>query len=289
MNRVYKPFEYFEPMSVQEAIQIMSTYGTRIKVLAGGTDLLVSMKRREMTPKYLICIKNLSELNYIKFDSESGLRIGALASHADIANSEVIRQKFELLAVSCNKVGTPQVRNMGTIGGNICQAGPSQDSIPSLLALDARLKLKGSQGERIIPVNEFFIAPFQTALHETELLTEILISPPLPNSAGCYKWVTKRSIADETLVGVAAYIVTDFNKSVCRDIRIGLGSVAPVPFRARHAEEILRGKIITNHLLEQVALTAAEETNPRSRADYRKNMTKVLLRRTIDEILQKIE
>ena len=289
MKGVLGHFEYLEPTSVEEAIQMMSTYGTGAKVLAGGTDLLVSMKRKETSPKCLICIKSLSELNYIRFSQETGLRIGALVTHADIAKSEVIKKKFGLLAVSCNKVGTPQIRNMGTIGGNICQAGPSQDSIPPLLALDARLKLKGPEGERIIPISNFLIGPFQTVLNETELLTEILVPPPLSNSGGCYKWITKRSVADETLVGVAVYIVTDSNKRVCRDIRIGLGSVAPAPFRAMQAEGMLRGKQFENHLLEQVAVTATEETKPRSRGDYRRNMTKVLVRRAIGEILQKIE
>jgi len=289
MNRVFKPFEYFGPETIEEAIKILSMYGNKAKVLAGGTDLLISMKEKKISPQYVVYIGNIPELNYIKYNQEGGLKIGALATHAAIANSPMIRGKFELLATACNKVGTPQIQNMGTIGGNICQGGPSQDTIPSLLVLDARLKVIGPQGERLVPIDEFFIAPFQTALNEAELLTEILI-PTLPHkSAGCYRWITKMTTVDETLVGVAVLMVADFTKGICKHIRIGISSVAPIPFRAKGAEELIRGKKVEHKLLEQVAQAAADETRPRSRADYRRKMTKVLVKQTMDEVWKRIK
>jgi carbon-monoxide dehydrogenase medium subunit len=153
--------------------------------------------------------------------------------------------------------------------------------------LDARLKLAGSRGERIVSIEEFFIAPFQTALHDAELLIEIQIPTPPPQSAGCYKWITKRTKVDESLVGAAVLMVSDSTDGICKDIKIALCSVAPIPFRARKAEDLLRGKKIRNKLLQQVAQVAAGETRPRSRAEYRRNMTRVLVKRAVDEVWQR--
>ncbi len=289
MTRLLKPFEYFEPKTVEEAVQTLSRYGDKAKVLAGGTDLLISMKKRKIGPQCVVYIKGIPELDYINYSQEAGLRVGALATHSAIADSPIIRDKFELLATACGKVGTPQVRNMGTIGGNICEGGPSQDSIPSLLVLEAKLKLVSLHGERIVPIDEFFIAPFNTALQEAELLTEIQIPNPPPRSAGCYKWFTKITTVDETLVGVAVLMSLDSTSGVCSELRIGLCSVAPTPIRARRAGEVLRGKKIDHGLIEQVAQVAAEEARPRSRAGYRRRMTKVLVAEAINETWQKIK
>lgn len=289
MIRVLKPFEYFEPNTVKEAIDILSMYGKKAKVFAGGTDLLVEMKRGKIAPQYVVYIKSIPGLDYIKYSQEEGLRIGALATHAAIADSPIIRDRFELLSTACKKVGTPQVRNVGTIGGNICQGGPSQDTIPSLLVLNATLKLAGPHGERVIPIDEFFIGPFKTVLNGTELLTEIQI-PALPaQSGGCYKWITKRTTVDETLVGVAVLIVSDFAEGVCKDIRIGLCSVASTPFRARKAEEVLREKKFKRELLEEVVQAVGDEAAPRSRENYRRKMAKVLVKRAIEEVWQRIK
>lgn len=288
MSRLLKPFEYLEPETVEEAVQLLSKYGDKAKVLAGGTDLLISMKKRKITPQYVVYIKGIPDLDYIKYSQEVGLRIGGLATHSAIADSAIIRDKFELLATACGKVGTPQVRNMGTIGGNICEGGPSQDSIPSLLVLEAKLKLVSLHGERIVPIDQFFIGPFKTALREAELLTEIQIPIPPPRSAGCYKWFTKITTVDETLVGVAVLMSLDSTDDICSDLKIGLCSVAPTPIRARQAEEVLQGKEIDLGLIEQAAQVAAEEAKPRSRADYRRRMTKVLVAEAINETWQKL-
>ncbi len=286
--RVLTPFEYLEPKTVEETVQILGMYGTKAKVFAGGTDLLPSMKRRKISPQYIVYIKDIPELDYIRYSQEDGLKIGALTLHQSIASSPIIRDKFGLLAAACNKVGTPHTRNMGTIGGNICMAGPSQDTPPSLLVLDAKLKLVGPHGERVVPIGEFFIGPFQTILDAAELLTEIQIPTLPPGSAGCYQWVTKISEVDETLVGVAVLMTLDSTNGMCNEIKIGLCSVAPTSIRARRAEEVLRGKKIEGELVEKAAQVAADETRPRSRADYRRKMTGILVRRTINEVWQKI-
>ena len=289
MRRVLKPFEYIEARTIEEAVQALSTHGSKAKVLAGGTDLLVSLKREQLTPQYVVYINDIPNLDYIQYDEKDGLKIGALATHSAIAESPIIRDKFGLLATACNKVGNPHIRNMGTIGGNLCQAGPSQDTPPVLLVLDARLKLVSLKGERVVPIDEFFIAPFKTALNEAELITEIQVPPPPPRSAGCYKWATKITEVDETLVGVAVLMSSESAGGACNEIKIGLCSVAPTSIRARQAEELLRGKVIEEKLVEEAAQVAAEEASPRSRADYRRLMTRVLVRQAVDEVWQKIK
>jgi CO/xanthine dehydrogenase FAD-binding subunit len=282
-------FDYLDPKTVNEACLLLSKYGDKAKVMAGGTDLLVSMKQKKMIPSYVVNIKGIPNLDYIHYRQEEGLKIGALATLHSIAASPVIGEKFGLLQTACNKIGTPQVRNMGTIGGNICNGGPSQDSIPSLLVLDAKLKVVSLQHERIVPIDEFFISPFVTALDQTGLLTEIQIPTPPPRSAACYQWLNKLNEVDETLVGVAILMTADSTGNVCRDLKIGLCSVAPTPIRAIRAEQILKGKNIGNKIIELAAKVAVDETNPRSRAHYRRQMTSVLVERAIIDVWQKIK
>ena len=282
-------FDHLEPKTIEEACSLLSKYKGRAKVIAGGTDLLPSMKNRRITPAYIINIRSIPNLDYIHYTDAEGIKIGALATLHDIASSPTIQEKLPLLADAALKIGTPQVRNMGTIGGNICNASPSADLAPSLLVLEARLKLTSADGERVTHIAEFFVGPFKTVVREDELLTELQISIPSPRSAGCYKWLTKRTAVDETLVGVATLIVLDTKDNVCHDIKLGLCSVAPTPMRAIRAEELLRGRRIEDKLIKEVAVLAAEEASPRSRADYRRKMTEVLVLRAINEALRNIK
>ncbi|RLA75972.1 MAG: xanthine dehydrogenase family protein subunit M [Deltaproteobacteria bacterium] len=275
-------FEYFSPKTLEEAWSLLERYGREAELLAGGTDLLVAMKKGKKSPRYLIGIKSLSELDFIEYDGEL-LRIGALATLQSVADASVVQERFGLLATACRKVGTPQVRNMGTLVGNICNAGPSQDTVPSLLVLGAKVKAVSSKGYRLIPLESFFRGPFETVLEDGEMVTEVQIPTPPPHSAGCYRWMTKRTTVDETLVGVAVLVVADPTYERCEDARIALCSVAPTPFRAKRAEALLRGKGIDEGLLEEVGRTAAEETRPRGRAEYRKLLTSLLVRKALTE------
>ena len=233
-------FDYLAPSTVDEACSLLAQYKGKAKVLAGGTDLLVSMKKREANPQYLVSIKAIGGLDYIRYGPEEGLRIGAGTTLQSAAESPIIKDKFGLLATACSKVGTPQVRNMGTIGGNICNGGPSQDTIPSLLALDAKLRLVSLNGERMVPIDNFFVSPFQTALDEAELLAEIQVPTPPPRSAGGYHWLPKISAEDETLVGVAVLVTSDSSGELCNEIRIGLCSVA-YPYSGEAGREATSG------------------------------------------------
>jgi len=163
-------------------------------------------------------------------------------------------------------------------------AGPSQDTIPALLVLEAQMKVISLQGERIIPVDEFFTGPFQIAISGEEIVTEIQIPFPPSGSVADYQWVTKRTVVDETLVGVAALLGMDLDRGVCKEARIALGSVGPTPFRAREAEEIIRGEKLESKLIEAVAQAAVEETKPRSRADYRRREAGLLVKSTLEHL-----
>ncbi len=290
MLRKIKEFEYFEPSTLSEAISLLAQYRGKAKIFAGGTDLLIQMKQRDLTPEYLIDIKNIFELDYIKHNEDEGLKIGALVTHNSLAKSAVIQEKFSLLVEASLAVGSVQTRNRGTVVGNICNSSPSADTPPALIALDASFKLVSITGERIVKVEEFFRSPFKSVIKKTELLTEIRI-PNLPvHSGGSYLWLPKITAVDESLVGVGVLIaVDDLIHKTCTMARIGLGSVAPTPIRAKNAEEVLKGKRIEDIICRQAAEVATNEASPRSRAEYRREMVKVFVKRALDRALKKIK
>lgn len=290
MLRKIKDFEYFKPSTLSEAISLLAQYRGRAKILAGGTDLLIQMKQRNLTPEYLIDIKNISELDYIKHNEDEGLKIGALVTHNSLVNSAVIQEKFSLLVEASLAVGTVQTRNRGTVVGNICNSSPSADTAPALIALDSRLKLISTIGERIVKIKDFFISPFKNILMETELVAEIQI-PNLPvHNGGSYLWLPKVTSVDESLVGVGVLIaVDDLIHKICTMARIGLGSVAPMPIRAKMTEEFLKGKRAEDVIFRQAAEIAANEISPRSRAEYRREMVKVFVKRALGKALDKIK
>ncbi len=282
-------FDHLEPETIDEACSLLSKYKGKAKVIAGGTDLLISMKKRQISPQYVVNIKSIPDLDYIRYNQESGLKIGALATHQSIASSPIIKDKFGLLAIACNKIGTPQVRNMGTVGGNICMAAPSADTAPPLIALGARVKLVSSRGERIVALEEFLTGPGDTVLEADETLTEIQVPSLAPHAGGVYLRLSQRSTVDIAAVGVAASITLGEDE-ICSDAKIVLGAVAPTPIRAKRAEDAIKGKKIEDDLLEETARLASEEARPisdvRSSANYRKEMVRVLTKRAIMQALE---
>ena len=278
-NGLFRPGEYFKPTSINEAVKLLAQYGEKGMTIAGGTDVLAT---KNPQIEVLIDITGLG-LNYIKSDSQ-GLRIGAATTLADIEISPVLSKgPYNIIARAAHKVGTPLIRNLGTIGGNLCNASPSADTPPPLLALGAKLKLVSSKQSREMPLDEFFAAPFRTVKEYDELLTEIVLPPLTPGTGTSYQWLTKISSIDESLVAVAVMVILGNKGEVIEDARIGLISVAPTPMRARQAEEMLRGKNVKDGLIEVVAKAVADETRPRSRPDYRRNMSAVLTERAIRE------
>jgi len=287
--RYLPEFEYFAPKDIREACRLLQEHGGRAKVMAGGTDLLVHMKHRTLIPQYVIGLKHLSDLGFVEYSEDRGLRIGALATHQSVAESPIIKERFGALGGACSKVGTPQIRSMGTVGGNLCNGSPSSDSAPPLIALNAAVRLLGVGGERVIPLEAFFVGPGETALRAGEILTEIQVpSPPLRTKL-TYVKLPARTRVDMAAVSAAVLVTLDSKNEICQDIRIVLGAVAPIPLRARRAEEVLRGKKIEDQLIQQTAQRASEEAQPisdiRSSADYRREMVTVLTKQAIGQAL----
>jgi len=284
MLMVLPKFDYFSCETIEEACSFLSKYNGDAKILAGGTDLLVKMKHKQVTPRYLIDIKRVPDLSYIRQDESGGVRIGALTTIQAIKNSPVIKKKFSVLNQAASVLGTRQVRNLAILGGNLCNASPAAECAPALITLGAKARVIGVHGERLVSMEEFFVGPGETLLQRDEILTELLM-PTLPDStAGVYlKHSTRR--VDVAIVGVGAVITLDGKK--CQDIKIALGAVGPTPFRAKKAESILRGQELSEELLEKVAEAASAESFPiddiRGYTDYRRGMVEVLVKEGIKQ------
>jgi carbon-monoxide dehydrogenase medium subunit len=280
---LFRPKEYLKPTSIEEAVKLLAQFADKGSAVAGGTDIL-AMKNPNI--EILIDITGLG-LSYIKPQGKE-LRIGATTTLYSIEKSPVINNcPYSILAQGAHKVGTPLIRNLGTIGGNLCNASPSADTPAALLALGARLKLVGTRGTREVPLDEFFAGPFRTIKEHGELLTEIILPPLSPRTGTSYQSFTKNNKIDESLVGVATLVVLDGRGSgeVIKDVRIGLISVAPKPMRAIKAEKMLLGKAINDELIKSASKVVAEEIKPRSRANYRRDMSVLLAGQTIKEAI----
>ncbi len=279
-------FDYYEPESMQETCELLARLGTRAKVISGGTDMMVKMKHGLLSPEVLVSIKNLSQLTNIYYEKGKGVVIGASATHNDIANSLLLQEKYRSICEAAHHMANNQIRNIATIGGNIVNAVPSADFPPILIALGAAVKLVGCSGERIIPLEEFFTGPSQSVIAQDEILTEVII-PDQPATGSTYiKFGLRRSGA-LAVVGVAVAVTMDGD--VCKDARIALGAVAPVPVRVQKAEDLLKGKEITKELLEEVGKYAAAESKPisdiRGSAEYRRDMVRVFTKRALSKAI----
>ena len=280
-------FEYLSPNTIDEAAGLLTKYREKARLIAGGTDLIPKLKRRAITaPELLIDIKDIPGLDYIKYQKGNGLAIGALATMAEIEKSVVIKEKYSILFQAAESMASPQVRHRGTLAGNICNAVPSADTAPPLLVLEAKVKLIGKKGERIVKIADFFKGPGETVLRPEEILAEIQI-PELPaGSRGKYIKLSPRRAMDLAVVGVAVLIIPDRDRY--SEVRIALGAVSPTPVRATAAENLLRGQKPDAGLIEQAADAAAINCRPisdhRASAEYRRDMVKVLTKRAITEL-----
>jgi carbon-monoxide dehydrogenase medium subunit len=283
-----KPFIFHKPETVEQAVNLLRRYGENGAVLAGGTDLLVEMKRNLRNPAHVVDIKGIRKLGEITTNADGSLLIGAIVTLQSLSNSPSLKMGWNLLAQAASRVGSVQVRNRATLGGNICHASPSGDTLPALLCLDARMKLIGPQGEREIPAEEFFLGPGQVALGSTEFLAGIILPGISPGLRGVYKKYSLRRMMDLALVGVAVLGELDPTGNTFRDIRIGLGAVAPTPIRAKKAERAFIGNKMTVKRLEEISRLAVDEASPISDirgADwYRKEMLLHITREAVGEV-----
>jgi carbon-monoxide dehydrogenase medium subunit len=282
-----KRFEYFAPTNISEALQLLDTYGERATLLAGGTDLLVQMKNKERKPSYLIDLKKIPELTGIKNTAKEGLRLYPLTTISEVESSEVIRRNIPILSEAAKTIGSIQVRNRGTVGGNLCRAAPSADLVPPLLVLDAQLKIRSLGTERIVQLQDFFLGPGETVLEYNEILTEVKISPP-SSGMGTYLKYGPRQTMDLATVGAAVFVDFDPVDHSCQRVRIALGSVAPTAFRAKETEKVLLGEKLTLARIEEAAKIASDESSPITDVYgldwYKKNIIMVLVKRAIMEV-----
>lgn len=275
-------FDYLIPNSIDEAISLAVSHGERAKYIAGGTDVIVKIKEEKIRPQYLVSLRHVPGLDHIDY-KDGELRIGSLVTHRMLELSPVIRRDFPVILDAVTHIGSVQVRNVATIGGNIVNAVPSADGAIPLITLGAQVRLRGPKGERSMALEDLYIGPGMTLLEPGEILLEFII-PKLPAHTGAaYCKHTRRAAMELPLLGVAVLITLDKQKKICLDARIGLGVLAPTPMRARNAEAILKGQKWGDSLLQKAGQAAAAECKARDsirgEAWYRRDMVEVLVPR----------
>jgi carbon-monoxide dehydrogenase medium subunit len=283
-------FKYLPAKTVKDACDLLSQYGEEAKILGGGQSLVTLMKQDFVSPAYLIDIKGLSDLDYIRYDANDGLRIGALSTHRSVETSEVIKENFAMLAEMERTLASVAVRNWGTVGGSLAHADPASDLAATLLALGAQVTLTRSAGDRVVSLDDFLVDYFETALQPDELLTEIHV----PNSArgkGFYYKFAQRA-TDLAVVSVAVNLIPESDdQKQCQDIRIAMGSVGPTALRSRRGEDLLKGQAITDTLIEEAARVAAEDAQPTTdingSEEYKRELVHVLVTRSIKEAVSR--
>jgi CO/xanthine dehydrogenase FAD-binding subunit len=257
-------FEYLATGGVDEVCDRLAAYGNEVRLLAGGTDLLLQMRRREIRPAYILGLKGVTELSGLHLLADGGLAIGAMTTIHAVTSSPLVRERYGVLAEAAAGIGGRELRNVATIGGNLAGALPCADLPPALITLGAKVRLKSRNGERELPVEELFSEFGRTVVRPDEILTTILVPSVPAASAGSYLKFHDRQSMDMTTVGVSAFVTWDEANRVFRDVKIALASSAPVPMRAKNAETVLRGRAFAEDALEEAALAVCEEAEPRT-------------------------
>lgn len=282
--------DYFEPVSIAEALGLLERYGDDAAAMAGGQSLLVMMRHRLVSPKYLVSLEKVQELRGVRENDRGELVIGAMTTHKDVYSSTLLKKSASLLCQAAAKVGSTPIRNLGTIGGNICHNELGADPPPALLALDAKAVCVKGDRERTVPLSEFFTGYFETCLQPGEVVRAIEIPSPPSNAVGLYLKHVVRA-GDLAIVGVAVLLVLDGEGERCREARIGLGGVAEVPLRAIKAERIVGGSVVTDEIVNEAARVAMSEVDPISdphgSAEYRRKLVGVFVRRAICQALNR--
>ena len=280
-------FDYFSPPTLPEAIALLEQYGDEAKVLAGGQSLIPAMRFRLSLPEVLIDINGIADMEYIR-ESNGHLAIGALTREVMLEESPIVQENYRLLAEAARVIADPIVRSRATVGGNIAHADPANDHPAVMLAYDAQVLAQGPDGSRTIAIDDFFVALFENALADNEILTEIRLPRPGSNSGGAYLKV-ERKVGDYAISAVAVQLKMSGN--TCSNARIGLTNVNPVPQRAKNAERAIIGQAITEEVLEAAGQAAAAECDPspdlRGTVDYKRDLTRVITKRAIRQAVER--
>ncbi|MBM6820266.1 MULTISPECIES: xanthine dehydrogenase subunit XdhB [Clostridia] len=283
--------EIKEPKSLDEALKVLDS-NTKLKIISGGTDVLIKLHHGKFNDAELLSIKNLDTLRDIKVLEDNTISIGANVTFSDIFRSEVINNNIPILSEAAVSMGGPQIRNMATIGGNICNGAVSADSAPALFSLNAELKLKSLNNERIVKITEFYDGPGKVKIQRNEILTEILIKEEnYKNKRGRYIKFANRKALDISMLGVA--LLYEIEDNSFKDLRISLGVASPTPIRCKNAENFAIGKGVTNEVINKVAELAKMDSNPRNSwrgsRDYRLHLISTLIKRILNDDLIKSE
>ncbi len=295
MHRVLLPFEFSEPVTVAEAVALVD--GDRARALAGGVDLVLKMRLRQVVPEIVVSLQKVPGLDYVRVDGRAGdqaaaggrteggaLRIGALATLRQVETAPAVRQGWPLLAEAIGSIVSVQTKVMGTVAGNLCVGTPASDVAPALYALGARMRIAGRDGEREIPIEQFFLDAGKTAVGPHEIVTEIVVPAPATGSAGAF---LKLSTTSEDIAKVNAAVMIELAGGVCVRAGVSVGSAAPTPVRALAAEQALIGRPVGAQAIADAADAAAAAVFPisdvRSTAWYRKEMVRVLVRDALEK------
>ncbi len=283
-----KPFQYHEPATVKEACQLINAHWKRARILAGGTDLVIKMKKGVISPQHLINIKKISELNGI-VEIQDGYKIGSTTPLSAIAIHEGIKTKQPMVSEAALTVGSPQVRNLATIGGNLCNGAPSADMAPGLLVLDSTVTISGVNGDRIMNLEEFFSGPGEVDLQRGEILKELFVPFPGKDMRMVYLKHGPRRTMDCALVGVAVALVLKNSGQYCQSAKIAVGAVAPTPVRAKKTEQLLSDRSIKDFQVNDIKEVLFSEIAPisdvRASATYRAEMVSTLTLRAIEDLV----
>jgi len=281
-------FEYDAPSTLEEAIGLLKQHGDGAKILAGGHSLIPMMKLRFASPERIIDINGVPGLSYIKEDG-GVLKIGAMTRESEVEHSDLLKKKFPIFGDVSKLIADPQVRNMGTIGGNLAHGDAANDHPAVMLALRATVIATGQGGKRSIPIDEFFLGLFATALQQDEILTEIQIPIPAKGSGGAYHKL-ERKVGDYATAGAAVQLTIN-DKGICTAIGIGLTNVSATPLRAMRSEQLLLNKQLTEENISAAAQLAAEDCNPsadlRGSEEYKRAMVAVLVKRMIRKAMER--
>lgn len=285
-------FEYDEPQSIKDACEVLTAFGEAAKPLAGGTDLMVNMKKRVVQPSRVLSLKKLKDCRRIE-QSGGTIVIGACVLVAELIQNRIIAERLPALQAGAQALGSPLIRNLATIGGNICSARPAADLPPSLLVYGARVVLHSEQGPRTVPLSDFFTGPGQTVMRADELLTAIELEAPPAGSGAGYLNLGIRQVQDIDVINGAAYLALNPGDGTIDTARIALGAVAPTPIRSPRAEQTLQGQKPSPELFVQAGQAAQNDCAPitdfRGGAAYRKAMTAVVVRRVLETALKQCE
>jgi aerobic carbon-monoxide dehydrogenase medium subunit len=275
-------YDYFKPKDLAETFKLLDQHGRKAELIAGGTDVMVVVKQSNRSPEALISLRGIEELSYIH--KNHGYHIGSLTTHRMIEKSTLMQTELAALNQGASQVGSVQVRNVATIGGNICNAAPSADTAAPLMILDAVITLKSRQGERQIPIQDFFVGPSETVKEWDEILTEITIPEQMGTYGTAYCKHARRKAMNLPIIGVAVGLSLNTDETIA-DARIALTVAAPTPIRVEEAEDFLRGKPLTDDILKEAGLIASspECCSPRDslRCEgwYREDMVRILIPR----------